>query len=145
VSAASGEPEVIASLRRYLSNAPRIGRPDDTAQRLHLADILAAYDTLAQQRDAAVRERDGHEQNALFAVQTVRDLEARLAACEQKNERVMSIARRLALRSGFAAQALSELEAEGIDRAAVAATDDFGPNDGHARTVRRSAGQEDKV
>jgi hypothetical protein len=23
--------------------------------------------------------------------------------------------------------------------------DDFGPNDGHARTVRRSAGQEDKV
>jgi hypothetical protein len=99
---------------------------------------LVGYDdylTAIAQRDAAVRERAecvAREQRWL----------ARLAACEQKNERVMSIARRLALRSGFAAQALSELEAEGIDRAAVATPDDDGPNDGHARTVNRTPPQE---
>jgi hypothetical protein len=55
VSAASGEPEVIADIR-WAADAD-----NDKAVMLTpvvVREILAAYDTLAQQRDAAVRERD---------------------------------------------------------------------------------------
>jgi hypothetical protein len=149
MSAASGEPVVIVYDVRGEGPNPEGSYVTE-----------AAYLTLAQQRDATERLCAQHEgkihelrDQLAFAESALsgglaenESLRARLAACEQKNERVMSIARRLALRSGFAAQALSELEAEGIDRAATLTTppldDDDGPNDGHARTVNRTPPQD---
>lgn len=123
MSAASGEPKVVAKLREEAQ-----GRYDLEELSVEEGRELVAY---------------------------IDTLRARLVACE----RVVDAAKVWAYYDdvtgphGLDGTAWVNAVADAADalRAAVATAqeasvdDDFGPNDGHARTVRRSAGQEDKV
>jgi hypothetical protein len=58
VSAASGEPEVIHDVREAFKTGRTYLYTQVGDMVCAIADLLTAYDTLAQQRDEAVRERD---------------------------------------------------------------------------------------
>jgi hypothetical protein len=85
------------------------------AVRVRVSHLLAAYDALKAERDAIQLHANEviADRNATIAeLSAERDAAVqRLAAAEQKNTRVLDIARRLAVRSGFAAEALKELDA----------------------------------
>jgi hypothetical protein len=122
----------------------------------------ADYLTLAQQRDAAVRERESAlelaaaDERRLFArIEEVRTLRARLAACERVGEtaavRFGILRDRMAACDADTGDDVHELSMTEIpwwidDLRAVLTTppldDDDGPNDGHARTVRRTPPQD---
>jgi hypothetical protein len=124
--------------------------------------ILAAYDTLAQQRDAAVRERESalelaaaDERRLCARIEEVRTLRARLAACVSACEFAIEelkcdghIRTKDEPEYGhWCATCDSHVDVNGAVRellrtATLATTDDFGPNDGHARTVRRTPPQD---
>lgn len=84
------ETEVIADLRGwYDEGAETLFTWDDTLC-VDIADILAAYDAIVAERDAAVRQhRDSTDQAHRYAqlweasAQEVASLRARLAACER--------------------------------------------------------------
>ena len=107
------EPEVIAATRirvRFLENENVL----TASQSRELAEkcaMLDAYDALKAERDAAVQRSEYWKANHLAGNAEIDELRTRLAAAEQKNTRVLDIARRLAVRSGFAAEALKELDA----------------------------------
>jgi hypothetical protein len=162
-----------------------------------MEEVLAAYDTLAQQRDAAVRERDVGEREAVDGREVLahhkreldaalhqikiakvcndsqaelierltlekmqrfdelNTLRARLAACERVGEtaavRFGILRDRMAACDAETGDDVHELSMTEIpwwidDLRAVLTTppldDDDGPNDGHARTVRRTPPQD---
>ena len=158
MSAASGEPEVQRYDMGWNADAHDDIVPCEFGTFVRYADYL----TLAQQRDAAVRERESAlelaaaDERRLFArIEEVRTLRARLAACEGDSKRLdwLEATKEFSIGAPYTKNPLwfvyvddEPYEGAGVTlRDAIDATmarDDFGPNDGHARTVRRTPPQD---